>query len=157
MTAESGGRRLYRYTLTTTTTPPLGWAASDERHSNVSIIVRGKEIKTVCINYFQRERRAEAESNRGLSAYQPNALSLGQTGSQDFAPSSHRTPHPHVFVFAPLFHHNVVNRTLACDVTKLVCRVMFCFGLYDTLTVVYSPKQSAMFIELSRQTVYFHL
>ena len=29
---------------------------------------------------FWRERRAEAVSNRGPSAYQPNALSLGQTG-----------------------------------------------------------------------------
>ena len=28
-----------------------------------------------------RERRAEAVSNRGPSAYQPNALPLGQTGS----------------------------------------------------------------------------
>ena len=31
---------------------------------------------------FWREKRAEADSNRGLSAYQPNALPLGQTGSQ---------------------------------------------------------------------------
>ena len=31
---------------------------------------------------FWRERRAEAVSNRGPSAYQPNALPLGQTGSQ---------------------------------------------------------------------------
>ena len=30
---------------------------------------------------FQREGRAEAESSRGPSAYQPNALPLGQTGS----------------------------------------------------------------------------
>ena len=29
-----------------------------------------------------RERRAEADSNRGPSAYQPNALPLGQTGSR---------------------------------------------------------------------------
>ena len=29
-----------------------------------------------------KERRAEAVSNRGPSAYQPNALPLGQTGSQ---------------------------------------------------------------------------
>ena len=29
---------------------------------------------------FWRERRAEAVSNRGPSAYQPNALPLGQTG-----------------------------------------------------------------------------
>ena len=31
--------------------------------------------------FFWRERRAEAVSNRGPSAYQPNALPLGQTGS----------------------------------------------------------------------------
>ena len=31
---------------------------------------------------FWRERRAEAVSNRGPSAYQPNALPLGQTGSR---------------------------------------------------------------------------
>ena len=31
---------------------------------------------------FWKERRAEALSNRGPSAYQPNALPLGQTGSQ---------------------------------------------------------------------------
>ena len=30
---------------------------------------------------FWRERRAEMDSNQGLSAYQPNALLLGQTGS----------------------------------------------------------------------------
>ena len=31
---------------------------------------------------FWRERRAEVVSNQGLSAYQPTALLLGQTGSQ---------------------------------------------------------------------------
>ena len=31
---------------------------------------------------FWRERRAEADSNRGPTAYQPNALPLGQTGSR---------------------------------------------------------------------------
>ena len=31
---------------------------------------------------FWRERRAEAVLNRGPSAYQPNALPLGQTGSR---------------------------------------------------------------------------
>ena len=30
---------------------------------------------------FWRERRVEADSNRGPSAYQPNALPLGQNGS----------------------------------------------------------------------------
>ena len=39
--------------------------------------------KTVSTDHsFCRERRAEADSNRGPSAYQPNALPLGETGSQ---------------------------------------------------------------------------
>ena len=38
--------------------------------------------KTVSTDHnIWRERRAEADSNRGPSAYQPNALPLGQTGS----------------------------------------------------------------------------
>ena len=53
----------------------------DESHFNVLLIVRDKvTIKTVSTdNNFRRERRAEADSNRGPSA---NALLLGQTGSQ---------------------------------------------------------------------------
>ena len=47
-------------------------------------IVRNKlSHKTVSINHnFWSERRAEVDSNRGPSAYQSNALPLGQTGSQ---------------------------------------------------------------------------
>ena len=42
----------------------------------------GQSHKTVSTDHsFWRERRAEADSNRGPSAYQPNALPLGQTGS----------------------------------------------------------------------------
>ena len=42
----------------------------------------GQSQKTVSTDHnFWRERRAEADSNRG-PAYQPNALPLGQTGSQ---------------------------------------------------------------------------
>ena len=48
---------------------------SNESHFNVSLIVRDKD------HNFWREKRAEADSNRGPSAYQPNALPLGQTGS----------------------------------------------------------------------------
>ena len=47
---------------------------------NVLLIVRGKVTKTVSTNHkFWRERRAAAQSNRGVSAYQPNAVALGQT------------------------------------------------------------------------------
>ena len=50
---------------------------------NVSLIVRDKVTKTVFTDHnFWRERRAEADSNWGPSAYQPNALPQGQTGSR---------------------------------------------------------------------------
>ena len=43
----------------------------------------GQSHKTASIdNNFWRERRAETDSNRGPSAYQPNALPLGHTGSR---------------------------------------------------------------------------
>ena len=42
----------------------------------------GQSHKTVSTDHnFRRERRAEADSNRSPSAYQPNVLPLGQTGS----------------------------------------------------------------------------
>ena len=56
---------------------------SDESHFNVSVGSDGQSHKTVSTNHnlFWWERRAEAVSNRGPSAYQPNALPLGHTGS----------------------------------------------------------------------------
>ena len=56
---------------------------SDESHFNVSVGSDGQSQDSVHKPQpFRRERRAEAVSNRGPSAYQPNALPLGQTGSQ---------------------------------------------------------------------------
>ena len=57
---------------------------SDENHFNVSLIVRDKVTKQCpqTTTFFLRERRSKAYSNRGPSAYQPNASPLGQTGSQ---------------------------------------------------------------------------
>ena len=44
----------------------------------------GQSHKTVSTDHnFLRERRTEADSNRSPSAYQPNALPLGQTGSPE--------------------------------------------------------------------------
>ena len=57
---------------------------SDESHFNVSVGSDGQSHKTVPTNHNLselRERRAVAVLNRGPSAYQPNALPLGQTGS----------------------------------------------------------------------------
>ena len=57
---------------------------SGERHINVSLILRDSH-KTVSIdNNFRSERRAEADSNRDPSPYQPNALPLCQTGPMSF-------------------------------------------------------------------------
>ena len=53
---------------------------SNESHFNFSLIVRdnSQSHKTVYKPQpFGRERRAEAESNQGESAYQPNTLPLG--------------------------------------------------------------------------------
>ena len=45
----------------------------------------GQSHKTVSTDQnLRRERRAEADSNQGPSAYQPNTLPLGHTGSQVF-------------------------------------------------------------------------
>ena len=47
------------------------------------IIVRDKVTRQCpCTDHNFWEKRAEADSNRGPSAYQPNALPLGQTGSR---------------------------------------------------------------------------
>ena len=54
---------------------------SDKSHFNVSVGSDGQNHKTVSTNHnFGRERRAEADTNRGASANQPNALPLGQSG-----------------------------------------------------------------------------
>ena len=47
---------------------------NDESHFNVT---KSRDS----VHNFLRERRAETDWNRGPSAYQPNALPLGQTGS----------------------------------------------------------------------------
>ena len=75
-----GGRFTYRYTVTTGMTSALRWAAM--RAILMFQNCDGQSHKTVSTDHnFSRERRAEADSNRGPSAYQPNALLLGQTGS----------------------------------------------------------------------------
>ena len=57
---------------------------SDESHFNVSVGSVGQSHGTVSANHNLFEEKGEPKrvSNRGPSAYQPNALPLGQTGSQ---------------------------------------------------------------------------
>ena len=69
----------YRYTVTTRITSALRWAAM--RAILMFSNCEGQSHKTVSTNHnFWRERRAGADSNRGPSVCQPNALPLGQTG-----------------------------------------------------------------------------
>ena len=62
---------------------------SDERHFNVSLIVRNDKATRQCpqtTTFRKTKRRADAESSRGPSLYQlQNALPLGQNGSRDRA------------------------------------------------------------------------
>ena len=61
--------------------PVLKWAAM--RAILIFHNCEGQSHETVSTDHnFWRERRAEADSNGGPSAYQPNALPLDQTGSQ---------------------------------------------------------------------------
>ena len=57
---------------------------SDESHFNVSLTVRDKVTRQCpqTATFEEKLRRAETDSNRDPSAYQPNALPLGQTDSQ---------------------------------------------------------------------------
>ena len=68
---EGGRGRLYiyRYTVTTRITPALRWEA-----------MKAILMFDNCEGQLTFEEKGEL--NRGPSAYQPNALPLGQTGSQ---------------------------------------------------------------------------
>ena len=81
-----GGEIIYlSYTVTTRMTSVLRWAAM--RAILMFHNCEGQSHKTVSTDHnFWRERRAEADSNRGPSAYQPNTLPLGQTGSLEDVP-----------------------------------------------------------------------
>ena len=65
---------------------------SDESHFYVSLIVRDKVTRQY--HNFRRERRAEADSNWGPTAYQPNALPTGQTDSPPPRPPAGRLVSP---------------------------------------------------------------
>ena len=74
------GDYIHIATVTTRMTSALRWAAM--RAILLFHNCEGQSHKTVSTNHnFSSERRAEADSNRAPSAYQPNALPLGQTGS----------------------------------------------------------------------------
>ena len=81
---EEGDYYTYRYTVTTRMTPELRCRIdSDESHFNVALNVRDK-VTRQCPQTTIFEEKGEPKRIRieaGPSAYQPNALPLGQTGS----------------------------------------------------------------------------
>ena len=131
---------------------------SDESHINVSVGSDGQSQKTVSTNHnlFWKERRAEAVSNRGPSAYQPNALPLGRTGSPmtitiDWVLNSlshsqtqtHLWTHTHTHVWA----HTHIQCT-QYQVPRVVCAYrnsggsegsIFATNLLKTMTVTSVP------------------
>ena len=74
------GDYAYRYAVTTRMIPAFRRAAMRAILVN-SLILRYKVTKPCPETTTFEERRPEPESNRSPSAYQPNALPLGQTGS----------------------------------------------------------------------------
>ena len=72
----------YRYTVTTKMTYALRWAAMTAILMFHNCDGQSHNCDGHCLVHFCRERRDEADSNRVPSAYQPNALPLGQIGSQ---------------------------------------------------------------------------
>ena len=77
----SGRLSTYRYSVTTRTSPAFRRAAMR------AISMFQKEVMDKVTGLCPQtttflKRRADAVSNRGPSAYQPNALPLGQTGSR---------------------------------------------------------------------------
>ena len=69
----------HRYTVATKMSSALRWAAMTA--ILMFLNCEGQSRKTVSTDHsLWRERGAQADSNRGPSAYQPNALPLGQTG-----------------------------------------------------------------------------
>ena len=77
---EGGELYTYLYTVATRMIPALRWTAM----TGILMFSRKWWTKSQDSVHnpqpFSRERSGEAVSNRGLSAYQPNALPLGQTG-----------------------------------------------------------------------------
>ena len=73
------------YILIATLSPPewlLHYNGLQQEPFSCFINCKGQSHKTASTDHnFWRERRAGMDSNQGPSAYQPNALLLGQTGS----------------------------------------------------------------------------
>ena len=120
---------------------------SDESHFNVLLIVRDK----VCTDHnFWRQRRTEADSNQGPSAYQPNALPLGQTSSLG---SRQADDHFHIALFSALEQTRgafvpswmtlktwQINVSLPFKVSQMDTRPPPCWGLFS--------KGASVFLDL---------
>ena len=76
----------------------------------------GQSHETVSTDHnFSRERRAEADLNQSPSAYQPNALPLGQTGSRFY----HRLHSPLIYDSGADCKDSTAQRNL-CRLSELL-------------------------------------
>ena len=108
---------------------------SDESHFNVSQFINceGQSHNTVSTDHnFWRERRAEAVSNRGPSAYQPTALPLGQTGSH-----LHLVP-PDSFLFIYIYTH---THTMYHIYIYTMYHVPYIYTMYHPYIYIYHVQQ----------------
>ena len=115
---RGGKGRLYtcHYTVTTRMTSALRWAAM--RAILIFHNCEGQSHETVSSDHnFWRERRAEADLNWSPTAYHPNALLLGQTGSHAFC----------LFHLACNCIDSVLDWCFAFWCTELLCFFLFCF------------------------------
>ena len=92
MAGGQGDYYTYRYTIITRTCDSCIKMGSDESHFNVSLIVRDK-VTRLCpqtTTFEEKGLRADGRIRTEVgpaSAYQPNALPLGQTGSPQDRPT----------------------------------------------------------------------
>ena len=128
----------YRYTITTRMTSALRWAEMR------AILMFQKEVMGKDSVHkpqpFRRERRAEAVSNRGPSAYKPNALPLGQTGLHEVVV---RVPLLCVTAKQPLTHpsasvwlndkSSTKPHCFVVQTSKLLCVHFYCSQKSDIL------------------------
>ena len=121
---EGGGGGEGDYIPIATLSPPDFYIkmGSDENHFNVSVGSDGQNHKTVSPNHNLFEEKGEPKRyrNRGPSAYEPNALPLGQTGSQCARERERMGVYP---VFWVAKGNGQTSPTTAVNVTEKSCLV----------------------------------
>ena len=121
-------------------TPAIRWAAI--RAILIFHNCEGQNHKTVSTEHtFWSEKRTEADSNRGPSACQPNALPLGQTGSLNLVSVRKRKKKAGTDLMAISMQHrwNCAEQMLCPCCTRWACRCLVALWLHWAQTALKSP------------------